>query len=96
MPIDPPNPAVVSLRGVNPPGEAKPIAWKDTTPNEQADLALRRLTAVIAKFCQLDTPYRSRERPMFMRRNPGDYDHLARVKEWSLTGGASEDEAEAE
>ena len=32
---------------------------------------------------------------MFMRRNPGDYDHLARVKEWSLTGGDAEDEGEA-
>jgi hypothetical protein len=30
---------------------------------------------------------------MFMRRNPGDYDHLARVREWSLSGGA-DDEAE--
>ena len=30
---------------------------------------------------------------MFMRRYPGDYDHLARVKEWSLSGGADEDEA---
>ena len=27
---------------------------------------------------------------MFMRRNPGDYDHLARVKEWSLSGDADE------
>jgi hypothetical protein len=33
---------------------------------------------------------------MFMRRHPGDYDHLARVKEWSLSGGADEDEAESE
>ena len=31
---------------------------------------------------------------MFMRRNPGDYDHLARVKEWSLTSGAAEDGGE--
>ena len=28
---------------------------------------------------------------MFMRRGGGDYDHLARVKEWSLTGGEAED-----
>jgi hypothetical protein len=29
---------------------------------------------------------------MFMRRGGGDYDHLARVKEWSLSGGADEAE----
>ena len=28
----------------------------------------------------------------YMRRGGGDYDHLARVKEWSLSGGAEEDE----
>jgi ATP-dependent helicase/nuclease subunit B len=57
---------------------------------------LSRLSGVIAKFADPETPYRSRERPMFMRRHPGDYDHLARVKEWSLSGGADEDEAESE
>jgi len=31
---------------------------------------------------------------MFQGRAYGDYDHLARVKEWSPSGGAS-DEAEA-
>ena len=29
---------------------------------------------------------------MFLRRTEGDYDHLARVEEWSLTGGEDEDE----
>jgi hypothetical protein len=31
-----------------------------------------------------------------MRRYPGEYDHLARVKEWSLSGGADEEEGEVE
>ena len=39
------------------------------------------------------TPYRSRERPMWARRAYGDYDHLARVREWSLSGGAGDGEA---
>ena len=30
----------VALRGVNPPGEEKPIEWKDTTPDAEADTAL--------------------------------------------------------
>ena len=84
----------VSLRGVNPPGELRPIEWHDTTPDAEADTALKRLTNVVTKFDDPETPYRSRERPMFMRRNPGEYDHLARVKEWSLSGGADDaDEA---
>jgi ATP-dependent helicase/nuclease subunit B len=77
----------VSMRGVNPPAEEKPIEWKDTTPDMESDNALRKLTGLIAKFDNPDTPYRSRERPMFMRRTEGDYDHLARVREWSLSGG---------
>ena len=80
----------VALRGGETPGERKPIAWKDSMPDTEADMALRRLTAVIARFDDPDTPYRPRERPMFLRRGGGDYDHLARVKEWSLSGGAGD------
>jgi ATP-dependent helicase/nuclease subunit B len=86
----------VALRGVDPPGLEKPIEWKDTTPDAVADLAARRLAAVVAKFDDPNTPYRSRERPMFLRRHPGDYDHLARVKEWSLSGDADEAEGDGE
>ena len=34
-------------------------------------------------------PYRSLVHPMWTNRY-GDYDHLARVKEWSSTGGADD------
>jgi ATP-dependent helicase/nuclease subunit B len=86
----------VSIRGGEPPGELCPIAWKNSSPNEEADAALRKLTKVIAQFSDPTQGYLSKERPMFLRRYPGDYDHLARVKEWSLTGGAAEDEGTAE
>jgi hypothetical protein len=33
---------------------------------------------------------------MFMGRGGGDYDHLARVREWSLSGGLAEDESDIE
>jgi ATP-dependent helicase/nuclease subunit B len=82
----------VSLKGGEPAGERRPIAWDDRTPDMEADRALRRLTGVLEQFELEDVPYRSRERPMFMRRGGGDYDHLARVKEWSLSGGADEAE----
>ena len=88
--------AYISIRGLEPAGETKQIKWDDTTPDEQADIALARLKEVIAKFDDPKQAYLSKERPMFFRRFPGDYDHLARVKEWSLSGGAAEDEAASE
>ena len=81
----------ISLKGGNPPGEPKPIAWKDSAPDIEADEALRKLAGVATRFADETTPYRSRERPMWARRAYGDYDHLARVREWSLSGGAGDD-----
>jgi ATP-dependent helicase/nuclease subunit B len=85
--------AYVSIRGLEPPGETRPIRWNDTNPNAQADRARDKLTELLVKFESEESGYLSKERPMFMRRFPGDYDHLARVKEWSLSGGAEDDEA---
>ena len=83
----------VALRGGEPPGEDKRIDFKDGTPDSQADHALARLTGVAAKFFEADTPYLSLVHPMWSR-SYGDYDHLARVKEWSLTGGEGDGDAE--
>jgi len=47
--------------------------------------ALAQLAARIAWFDDPATPYRSRVRP-FSRESEGDYDHLARVREWSAAG----------
>jgi ATP-dependent helicase/nuclease subunit B len=86
----------VALRGGDPAGELKPIRFDDGTPDAKSDEALRKLTTLITKFEDETIGYLSKERPMFMRRGGGDYDHLARVKEWSLTGGAAEDAGDAE
>ena len=86
----------VALRGGEPPGEPRPIIWKDTTPDAEADKALARLKAVLLRFADADTGYASRERPMFMGRGGGDYDHLARVREWSLSGGVADEEGDVE
>jgi ATP-dependent helicase/nuclease subunit B len=50
---------------------------------------LQKLTEVAEKFALQETPYRSLVHPMWKTRY-GPYDHLARVKEWSL--GGEEDE----
>ena len=81
----------VTLRGGEPPGERKPINFKEGTPDTQADHALARLKELAASFENADAPYLSLVHPMWSN-HYGDYDHLARVKEWSLSGGGSEGE----
>ncbi len=79
----------VTLRGGAQAGETKPIDFKDGDANSQAARTLEKLTGVAAKFTQVTTPYLSLVHPMWRTRY-GDYDHLARVKEWSLSGGADD------
>jgi ATP-dependent helicase/nuclease subunit B len=81
--------AYVMLKGGDPAGENKPIDFKEGTPDSQAELALGRLTEVALRFEDEATPYRSLVHPMWSTRY-GDYDHLARVKEWSANGGEDE------
>ncbi|HEX3429802.1 MAG TPA: double-strand break repair protein AddB [Rhizomicrobium sp.] len=56
---------------------------------ERVTAALAGLTRRIAQFDLPDTPYTSRIAP-YRADMPGDYDHLARVREWSLSGWAEE------
>jgi ATP-dependent helicase/nuclease subunit B len=82
--------AYVSVRGRDPAGELKAIEFTDGADADfHADKALARLQSIIARFEDEATPYRSLVSPMWKTRY-GDYDHLARVKEWSA--GAEDDE----
>lgn len=56
---------------------------------ERVGAALAGLTRRIAQFDLAETPYLSRVAP-YRADMPGDYDHLARVREWSLSGWAEE------
>jgi ATP-dependent helicase/nuclease subunit B len=47
--------------------------------------AAEKLQGLVALFAQDTTPYLPRLRP-FSLRDSGDYDHLARVREWSSSG----------
>lgn len=61
-------------------------------PDPGGDLAediYARLVDLLKQYEDEVTPYLSRPRPMFTSRF-GDYDHLARVKEWSASGGEGE------
>jgi ATP-dependent helicase/nuclease subunit B len=76
----------IRLSGGDPAGLDCEIEFKQGTPASQADHALKKLTAIITAFEDATTPYRSLAHPMWRNRY-GDYDHLARVKEWSATSG---------
>jgi ATP-dependent helicase/nuclease subunit B len=75
------------LNGGDPAGQPAPKQFKDSTPDQEADKALARLRGVVAEFALPETPYRSFTRPQWVGRTYSDYDHLARVKEWSAFGG---------
>lgn len=84
----------VQLKGQEPPGFVRELAeaasWKSTTPDAEAARALESLKALILRFEDEAQPYLSRSRPQF-RQRPGDFDLLARVREWSATGGVVEE-----
>jgi ATP-dependent helicase/nuclease subunit B len=82
--------AYVALKGGARAGEFMPIDFKEGTPDAQADRALAKLTELVRRFDDDHEPYRSLVHPMWKARY-GDYDHLARVKEWSSTGGPEDD-----
>ncbi|NQV83685.1 MAG: double-strand break repair protein AddB [Rhodospirillales bacterium] len=74
------------LPGGQPPGEEKVLKLD---PEIVADDAVARLSGLIARFDDPKTAYLSSRRPMFLDR-AGDYDHLARVKEWRGQSGDGE------
>jgi ATP-dependent helicase/nuclease subunit B len=81
--------AYVTLKGGDPAGEPHGIDFKEGTPDSQADTALARFTGLVARFADEREPFRSLVHPMWRARY-GDYDHLARVREWSA---ADDDDA---
>jgi ATP-dependent helicase/nuclease subunit B len=81
----------VRLKGAEPAGEECVVGLDRATPDAAADEALARLTELVTRFEDEDTPYRSLVLSMWKHRY-GTYDDLARVKEWSLAGGLEEGE----
>lgn len=83
----------VKLSGNNPAGDERVLELKANRgdqpqfPDDAADEALRELTALIRRYDNVDEPYRSVVLTMWSNRY-GNYDDLARIKEWSAAGGA--------
>ncbi len=81
----------VMLKGGDPPGRYQAVEFKSGAPDSHADHALERLSEIARRFDDDTVPYRSLVHPMWTTYY-GDYDHLARVKEWSSTGGEIDDD----
>jgi ATP-dependent helicase/nuclease subunit B len=69
--------------------EPKPVAGPGAS-SQWADRALEGLKRRIASFARRETSYPSWAIPQFMHLRVGDYDHLARVWEWSVIGEGEE------
>lgn len=86
--------SLVRLTGREPAGETVELRSKELSADIVATEALARFREVVNRFENEAEPYRSLSHPQFLKRPDGPYAHLARVKEWSATGGASEGDAE--
>jgi ATP-dependent helicase/nuclease subunit B len=76
-------------------GERRDLKFKDASFGEVVERHFAALKELLEQFADPATPYLSRLFPKFAKR-AGDYDHLARVKEWSATGGLADEAAEEE
>jgi len=87
------HPAVVRLAGGVDSTYETILVFKDASPADVAADSISRLKKLIDAFENPHTPYLSLLHPMFKTRRYGDFDHLARVREWSLAaedGGGEE------
>lgn len=76
----------IQISGAAEPGKLKPI---DTDAAVLSVAALERLKGRVALFDLATTGYESRVAPVHVDA-VGDYDHLARVREWSASGWSGE------
>jgi len=79
--------AYVRLSGGGEAGEIQSIDFEGSTPDDEAERALAELTKVLASFADPQQPYHALLHPMWKTRY-GVYDHLARVREWSVASAA--------
>jgi ATP-dependent helicase/nuclease subunit B len=80
----------VALKGGEPAGEERPVEFKEGDADIHADLALEKLRSVASRFEDEQQPYLPLVLSMWKNRY-GTYDHLSRVKEWSVGGTDEED-----
>ncbi len=91
--VEPGDLAYVRVTGRRVPGEVlRPVEKLDST--ELTEEIFAGLVRRVARFNEQSRPYRSWEAPQFLSdRGGGDFDHLARVYEWHVTGASGDDDA---
>jgi len=81
----------LEITGRKPAGKVETRAAAGDESAEAADRALEGLHKLIARFDDPAQPYLSRVAPQFVKSRMSDYDHLARVFEWSTSGEEGEE-----
>lgn len=76
----------LEVTGRRPAGKVETRAAAGPESQLAAELALEGLKALIARYDDPLRPYPSRTAPQFVKARVSDYDHLARVYEWSTSG----------
>jgi len=84
-PVEPEELTYVRVVGRKVPGEAA-VRASGAEASDLSMAALAGLKARVARFDEQTTPYLSWVAPQFMGNFGGNYDHLARVWEWSVAG----------
>jgi len=85
-PVKPGDLTYLEVTGRKPAGKIETRAAAGDESAEAAARALEGLHALVARFDDPAQPYLSRVAPQFVKARMSDYDHLARVFEWSTSG----------
>jgi ATP-dependent helicase/nuclease subunit B len=78
------------VTGRKPAGETISAVGKDDSSENLAAEAMAGLDRLIRRYDHPEQGYASRIAPQFVKQYPGDYDHLARVREWAAAGEEDE------
>ena len=81
----------LEITGRKPAGREEVRATAGDESHEAAERALAGLKALIARYWDPAEPFVSRTAPQFVHQYASDYDHLARVFEWSTSGEAGDE-----
>jgi ATP-dependent helicase/nuclease subunit B len=81
----------LSVTGRKPAGREETRATAGDESIEAARKALEGLEELVRRFDDPQQPYLSRSAPQFVKMHMSDYDHLARVFEWSTSGEDGEE-----
>ena len=81
----------LTVTGRKPAGKVETRATAGDESAAAASKALDGLAMLMGRFDQADQPYLSRSAPQFVHMYMSDYDHLARVFEWSTSGEEGEE-----